>query len=69
MPPSRLEISKKAESETQDRLANLFRLLTPSMLKEPWRGIRTRAAAGVDRVDAREYEKQWKGNVENVVDR
>jgi RNA-directed DNA polymerase len=69
MPTSRLGISKKAESEKQYRFVNLFGLLTPSMLKETWRGIRKSAAAGVDRVGAREYEKQLKENVENLVDR
>jgi Reverse transcriptase (RNA-dependent DNA polymerase) len=69
MPTSLRGISKKAESEKQYRLANLFGLLTPSMLKETWRGIRKSAAAGVDRVEAREYEKQLKENVENLVDR
>ena len=39
MPTSLLGISKKAESEKQYRFANLFGLLTPSMLKETWRGI------------------------------
>jgi len=69
MPTSLLGISKKAESEKQYRFANLFGLLTPSMLKETWRGIRKSAAAGVDRVNAREYEKRLKENVENLVDR
>ena len=69
MPTSLLGISKKAESEKQCRFANLFGLLTPLMLKETWRGIRKSAAAGVDRVGAREYEKQLKENVENLVDR
>jgi RNA-directed DNA polymerase len=69
MPTSLLGISKKAASEKQYRFANLFGLLTPSMLKETWCGIRKSAAAGVDRVDAREYEKQLKANVEKLVDR
>ena len=68
MPTSLLGISKKAASEKQYRFANLFGLLTPSMLKETWRGIRKSAAAGVDRVDA-EYEKQLKANVGKLVDR
>jgi RNA-directed DNA polymerase len=69
MPTSLLGISKKAASEKQYRFANLFGLLTPSMLKGTWRGIRKSAAAGVDRVEAREYEKQLKANVEKLVDR
>ena len=69
MPTSLLGIRKKAESEKRHRFANLFGLLTPSMLKETWRGIRKSAAAGVDRVGAMEYERQLKENVEDLVDR
>lgn len=62
-------IAKKAASDRKYRFRNLFGMLNEDLLRDCWRGIRKNAAYGVDRVSAREYERDLEGNIKRLVDR
>lgn len=62
-------IAKKAASDRKYRFRNLFGMLNEELLRDCWRGIRKNAAYGVDRVSAREYERDLEGNIKRLVDR
>jgi retron-type reverse transcriptase len=64
---SLLGIAKKAALDKAHRFQNLFRMLTVGYLLACWRLINKRAACGVDRQDARAYEKNLRENVEALV--
>jgi len=61
-------IAKKASQQPGYRFRNLFGLLNEDMLKDSWRDIRKNAAAGIDRVSAKEYELNLEGNIRQLVD-
>lgn len=61
-------IAKKASEQPGYRFRNLFGLLNEDMLKDSWRDIRKNAAAGIDRVSAKEYELNLEGNIRQLVD-
>jgi RNA-directed DNA polymerase len=65
--PSLLGIAKKAASDKAHRFQNLSVMLTVGFLLVCWRLINKRAAYGVDRVDARTYEKNLQENIEALV--
>jgi RNA-directed DNA polymerase len=65
--PSLLGIAKKAATDKARRLQNLSGMLTVGFLLACWRLINKRAAYGVDRVDARTYEKNLQENIEALV--
>jgi len=65
--PSLLGIAKKAASDKAHRFQNLSVMLTVGFLLACWRLINKRAASGVDRQDARAYEKNLQENVEALV--
>lgn len=60
-------IANKAAQNKTYRFRNLFGLLTVSFLFSCWEFINKRASAGVDRVDARMYEENLIGNIEQLV--
>ena len=60
-------ISKKAERVKKHRFQNLFRLLNNEMLTEVWKHINKKAATGVDKETAQEFEANLKENVETIV--
>jgi RNA-directed DNA polymerase len=62
-------IAKKAREQKKHRFGNLYELLNEENLRGCWRYIRKDAAYGVDRVSAREYEKDLEGNIRRLVDR
>jgi len=62
-------IAKKARRECSHRFGNLYGELNAGLLKEAWRTLNKRAAGGVDRVTARDYEKDLDANIGNLVER
>jgi len=62
-------IAKKAGNQPGHRFRNLFGMLNEEFLLDCWRLIRKDAAYGVDRVSAREYEKDLRVNVHDLVER
>lgn len=55
MPTSLQRISQKAKRLKKYRFRNLYRLLETTALNEAWKEINKKAAAGVDKVTAKEY--------------
>jgi group II intron reverse transcriptase/maturase len=64
---SLLGIAKKAATEKAHRFQNLSGMLNTEYLMACWRLINKRAACGVDRQDARTYEKNLRANIEALV--
>lgn len=60
-------IAAKAARKKSYRFRSLARLLTVSFLIWCWKFINKRAAAGVDKINANEYEENLLTNVENLV--
>jgi RNA-directed DNA polymerase len=63
-----LGIANKASLDKAHRFRNLFGLLTVGFLMECWRFINPRAAAGVDRLHAREYGMNLLENLTKLVE-
>lgn len=61
-------IANKAAQDKTYRFRNLFGLLTLSFLFSCWEFINKRASAGVDNIDARAYEENLIGNIEQLVE-
>ena len=61
-------IANKAVQDKTYRFRNLFGLLTVGFLFWCWGFINKKASAGVDRIDARMYEEQLIGNIEQLVE-
>jgi RNA-directed DNA polymerase len=62
-------IAKKAESQPRHRFRNLYGMLNERFLVDSWRYIRKDAAYGVDRISAREYEKELSQRISDLVGR
>lgn len=62
-------IANKARREPKHRFSNLYRLLNEDFLHECWRFVRKNAACGVDRVSARDYERDLALNIHDLVER
>lgn len=62
-------IARKAQEQKKHRFGNLYEMLNEENLLDCWRYIRKDAASGVDRVSAREYEKNLKENIRRLVER
>ena len=60
-------IANKAVQDKTYRFRNLFGLLTVGFLFWCWDFINKKASAGVDRIDARMYEENLIGNIEQLV--
>jgi len=60
-------IAAKAARDKTHRFRSLARMLTVGLLQWCWTFINKRAAAGVDKVSAKEYEVNLLANVEDVV--
>jgi group II intron reverse transcriptase/maturase len=63
------EIAEKSKRERGYRFSNLYTMLNEWLLVDSWRLVRKNAAAGVDKVDAREYGKKLQTNVKDLVER
>jgi RNA-directed DNA polymerase len=61
-------IANKAVQDKTYRFRNLFGLLTVGFLFWCWDFINKKASAGVDRIDARTYEDNLIGNIEQLVE-
>lgn len=66
MPTSMQGIAKKAKQEKKYRFRNLYRLINEGSLREAWTKINKKAAAGVDRVTAKEFGKNLVGNIRTI---
>jgi RNA-directed DNA polymerase len=62
------EIAEKSKRERGYRFSNLYTMLNEWLLVDSWRYVRKNAAAGVDKVDAREYGKELQKNVKALVE-
>lgn len=56
------EIAKKAKENKTHRFGNLYRLLDAKALKAAFKHLKKKAAAGIDKVTARDYEKELESN-------
>ena len=61
-------IANKAVQDKTYRFRNLFGVLTLGFLFWCWEFINKKASAGVDRIDARMYEENLIGNIEQLVE-
>ena len=62
-------IANKARRDKKYRFRDLYRLLNEENLVDSWRFINLKAASGVDRTTAREYGKNLRGNIKDLVNR
>ncbi|MCI0529383.1 MAG: hypothetical protein L0Y56_18240 [Nitrospira sp.] len=62
-------IAEKAADQKEHRFGNLYEMLNEKYLQECWREINKNAAYGVDKVSAREYEKNLEENIADLVER
>jgi RNA-directed DNA polymerase len=69
LPTSLQRIANKASREPKHRFRDLYRLLDEDFLHECWRRVRKSAACGVDRVSAKDYERDLAANIHNLVER
>jgi RNA-directed DNA polymerase len=61
-------IAKKASEQPEYRFRNLFGMLNEEMLRDSWQFIRKDAASGVDRVSAKEYERNLEEHIHQLVE-
>jgi RNA-directed DNA polymerase len=61
-------IAEKARSEKKYRFRDLYRLINEEAMMEAWKSINKNAATGVDRVSAKEFEKELEKNIKDIVD-
>jgi len=69
LPTSLQGIANKARQEPKHRFRNLYGMLNENFLHESWGWVRKNAASGVDRVSAREYERNLPANIRDLVER
>lgn len=62
-------IANKAKANKQHRFQNLYRLLDEEMLLGCWKELNKGAASGVDRITAKDYQKDLMDNIRNLVER
>lgn len=62
-------ISNKAKKEKKYRFRNLYRLLNEEILHESWKMLNKKAAMGTDGIDYKEYNKNLKENIKELVER
>ena len=63
------EIAEKAETNPRLRFTSLAHHITPELLRETWRGMNRRGAAGVDGESMREFEVDLDSRVAELYDR
>jgi len=68
-PTSLQAIAHKAKTNKAHRFGNLYRELNEVLVRDSWRRLNKRAAIGVDRVTARDYEKDLEHNINTVVNK
>lgn len=62
-------IAQTAAANKQHRFRNLYGMLTHSALMLAWRSLNKKAASGVDKVTAEQYEEDLADNLENLLNR
>ena len=60
-------IADKARHDKVHRFGNLYGELNEVLLKEAWRRLNKSAASGIDRVTARDYERDLDANIKHRV--
>lgn len=61
-------IATKAKQDKKHRFGNLYGLLDKNALYSAWRDINKKAAAGVDKITAREFEKNLDHNLNELLE-
>ncbi|SEM89876.1 group II intron reverse transcriptase/maturase, partial [Candidatus Frackibacter sp. WG12] len=61
-------IAKKAKRLKKYRFRDLYRQINHSALSKAWDNINKKAAAGVDKITAKEFAKNLKDNIESILD-
>lgn len=61
-------IAKKAKQDKKHRFSNLYRMLNKAALLQAWKDINRKAAAGVDRETAEEFEKNLEANLDTLAE-
>lgn len=62
-------ITTKARSNKKHRFCNLYKMLNENFLSESWFEINRKSVPGFDRVTAKDYARDLKGNIKNLVER
>ncbi|RLC46048.1 MAG: group II intron reverse transcriptase/maturase [Candidatus Cloacimonadota bacterium] len=62
-------IANKAQREKSYRFRNLYTMLNVQYLLESWRYLNKNAASGIDKISAKDYEKNLESNVNDLVER
>jgi len=68
MQTSLQEIARKAKQEKNYRFGNVYGLIDKEALYLAWKDINKKAAAGADRVTAKEFEKKLNSNLVELLD-
>lgn len=61
-------IAKKAKRERKYRFRDLYRQIDYAALMAAWKKLNKKAAAGVDEITAREFEKNLEENLKNILE-
>ena len=69
MQPILQGISNKAKREKKYRFGNLYTMLNEQFLLESWFYLNKKAASGIDRISAKDYEENLESNVIALVER
>ena len=62
-------IAQKAKQLKKHRFQNLYGLLNSISLKEAWKSINKKAAAGADKISAKEFAENLDSNINEIVDK
>lgn len=62
-------IANKAKRDKKHRFRNLFGMLNEQFLTYSWNFLKKKAACGIDKVTAAEYEKDFTNNVSDLIER
>ncbi len=61
-------ISQKAKREVKYRFRDLYRQINKGALRLAWKKLNKRAAAGVDKITAKEFEENLEENLNNILE-
>ncbi len=62
-------IVNKARKESRYRFNNLYSILNEEFLIETWKRINKKSAVGIDKQSARDFERNLKSNITNLVEK
>ena len=68
MQTSLREVAKRARGSKEYRFGNLYEMINLDSLRYAWKKINKKAAAGVDKVKAKEFEKDLDSNLKGIVE-